>query len=53
MQEVKSRLQPGVARPMDDARIAEMQETIVAMMQLNHDIWDFLGVLRAHMAKSH
>jgi hypothetical protein len=36
-----------------DARIAEMQETIVAMTQLNRDIWDFLGVLQAHMAKSH
>jgi hypothetical protein len=35
------------------ARIAEMQETIVAMTQLNRDISDFLGVLQAHMAKSH
>jgi Asp-tRNA(Asn)/Glu-tRNA(Gln) amidotransferase C subunit len=53
VQEVKGRLQLGVVRPMDDARIAEMQETIVAMTQLNRDIWDFLGVLQAHMAKSH
>lgn len=30
-----------------------MQETIVAMTQLNRDIWDFLGVLQAPMAKSH
>jgi hypothetical protein len=30
-----------------------MQETIVAMTQLNRDISDFLGVLQAHMAKSH
>jgi hypothetical protein len=30
-----------------------MQETIVAMTQLNRDIWDFLGVLQTHIAKSH
>ena len=47
VQEVKGRLQLGVVRPMDDARIAEMQETIVATTQLNRDIWDFLGVLQA------
>ena len=46
VQEVTGRLQLGTVRPMDDARIAEMQETILAMTQLNRDIWDFLGMLQ-------
>jgi hypothetical protein len=36
---------------MDDARLAEMQETVLALTHLNRDIWDFLGVLQKHLGK--
>ena len=51
VQEVKGRLQLGTVRPMDDARLREMQETVIAMTRLNRDIWDFLGVLQKHLGK--
>ena len=51
VQEFKGRLQLGVVRPMDDARIAELQESIRAMTRLNRDIWNFLGVLQKHIAE--
>src|SRR5262245_43063605 len=51
VQEVKGRLQLGIVRPMDDARIAELQESIRAMTRLNRDIWNFLGVLQKHLAE--
>ena len=47
---VKGSLQLGVVRPMDDARIRELQGSIRAMTQLNRDIWDFMGVLQKHLA---
>lgn len=50
MQEVKGRLQLGVVRPMDDARIHELQNAIHSMTQLNRDIWDFMGVLQKYLA---
>jgi hypothetical protein len=48
--EVKGRLQLGVVRPMDDARIRDLQGSVRAMTQLNRDIWDFMGVLQKHFA---
>lgn len=50
VQEVKGRLQLGIVRPMDDARIGELQESIRAMTRLNRDIWDFMGVLQEYIA---
>ena len=52
VQEVRGRLQLGTVRPVDDARIKEMQDTIRAMTQLNRDIWDFLSVLQSHLEKT-
>src|SRR5262245_8783535 len=51
VQEIKGRLQLGVVRPMDDARITELQESIRSMTRLNRDIWNFLGVLQKHLAE--
>ena len=51
VQEVKGRLQLGIVRPMDEARIAELQESIRAMTRLNRDIWNFMGVLQKHLAE--
>ena len=50
VQEVKGRLQLGIVRPMDDARIRELQNAIRNMTQLNRDIWDFMGVLQKYLA---
>jgi hypothetical protein len=36
---------------MDDARLRDMRETVLAMTRLNRDIWDFLGVLPKHLGK--
>jgi hypothetical protein len=38
----------GASRPMDEARIHELQAAIVQMTKLNRDIWDLLDVLRDH-----
>jgi hypothetical protein len=35
---------------LDDARIRELQNAIRGMMQLNRDIWDFMGVLQTYLA---
>ena len=51
VQEVRGKLQLGTVRPVDDARINEMQNTIRAMTQLNRDIWNFLTVLQSHLEK--
>ncbi|HEY7232036.1 MAG TPA: hypothetical protein VH558_16885 [Pseudolabrys sp.] len=52
VQEVRGKLQLGTVRPVDDARIKEMQDTIRAMTQLNRDIWNFLTVLQGHLGKA-
>lgn len=52
VQDVRGKLQLGTVRPVDDARIKEMQDTIRTMTQLNRDIWDFLGVLQSHLEKT-
>jgi hypothetical protein len=52
VQEVRGRLQLGVVRPIDDARIEELLDTIRVLTKLNRDIWDFLPRLQAHLAGS-
>jgi len=52
VQEVRGKLQLGTVRPVDDARIKEMQDTIRAMIQLNRDIWNFLSILQSHLEKA-
>jgi hypothetical protein len=46
MQEVKGKLQLGVIRKMDDARIKEISAAIQDMTKLNREIWDFLPRLQ-------
>ena len=46
MQEVKGKLQIGVVRKMDDARINDIMAAIRGMTKLNRDIWDFLPRLQ-------
>lgn len=48
--ETRKRLQLGEVRPMDDARIKEMVETIQGLKSLNRDIWNFLPRLEQHIA---
>lgn len=50
--EVHGRLQVGIVRPVDDARIEELRSAIASMTQLNRDLWSFLPVLEAHLASS-
>jgi len=52
MQEVQGRLQLGVVRRMDEARIKEMLQAIRAMIKLNREIWDFLPRLQASLRGS-
>jgi len=52
MQEVQGRLQLGVVRRMDEARIKEMLQAIRAMTKLNREIWDFLPRLQASLRGS-
>ncbi|MBX6329421.1 MAG: hypothetical protein IRY89_12685 [Pseudolabrys sp.] len=52
MQEVQGKLQLGVVRKMDDARIKEMLQAIRAMTKLNREIWDFLPRLQASLQGS-
>jgi hypothetical protein len=47
--ETRKRLQLGEIKPMDDARIKEMVETIQGLKRLNRDIWTFLPRLEAHI----
>jgi hypothetical protein len=49
LQEVRGRLQLGVVRKMDEARVEEMRSAIRNMTQLNREIWDFLPRLKAHL----
>jgi hypothetical protein len=46
MQDVKGKLQLGVVRKMDDARINDILAAIRTMTKLNRDIWDFLPRLQ-------
>ncbi len=47
--ETRKRLQLGEVKPMDDARMKEMVETIQGLKTLNRDIWDFLPRLQHHL----
>lgn len=47
--ETRKRLQLGEVKPMDDARIKEMVETVQGLKTLNRDIWDFLPRLEQHL----
>jgi hypothetical protein len=49
LQEVKGKLQLGVVRTMDEARIDEMLDAIRGMTKLNREIWDFLPRLQAYL----
>ena len=52
MQEVKGKLQLGVVRKMDDARINEILAAIRSMTKLNREIWDFLPRLQGSLQAS-
>lgn len=47
--ETRKRLQLGEIKPMDEARIKEMVETVHGLKRLNRDIWAFLPRLEAHI----
>jgi hypothetical protein len=47
--ETPKQLRLGDVRPMDDARIREMTETIQGLKQLNRDIWNLLPRLEQHL----
>ncbi len=49
LQEVRGKLQLGVIRKMDEARIKEMMEAIHDMTKLNREIWDFLPRLQTEL----
>jgi hypothetical protein len=50
--ETRKQLQLGEVKPMDDARIKEMVETVQGLKTLNRDIWDFLPRLEQHLSKN-
>jgi hypothetical protein len=52
MQEVKGKLQLGVVRKMDDARIDDIVAAIRDMTKLNREIWDFLPRLQGSLQAS-
>jgi hypothetical protein len=47
--ETPKQLRLGDVRPMDEARIREMTETIQGLKQLNRDIWNLLPRLEQHL----
>jgi hypothetical protein len=49
MQAGRGRLQLGMMRKLDEARIKEMLAAIRNLTQLNRDIWDFLPRLQVHL----
>jgi hypothetical protein len=49
MQEVKGKLQLGVVRKMDDARVNDILAAIRDMTKLNREIWDFLPRLQTSL----
>ena len=52
LQEVRGKLQLGVVRKMDEARINDMRAAIRDMTKLNRDIWDFLPRLQGSLQAS-
>jgi len=49
MQDVKGKLQLGVIRKMDDARINDILAAVRDMTKLNREIWDFLPRLQGSL----
>jgi hypothetical protein len=47
--EHKGSLSLGAVRPMDDRRLKEIREANKQLKRLNHDVWDFLPVLKRHI----
>jgi len=45
--ENRGRLTFGSVRPMDDARLEEMERAVADLKALNRDLWDFLPVLES------
>ena len=52
MQEVRGKLQLGVVRKMDEARINDILAAIQGMTKLNREIWDFLPRLQDSLKAS-
>jgi Asp-tRNA(Asn)/Glu-tRNA(Gln) amidotransferase C subunit len=52
MQDVKGKLQLGVIRKMDDARINDILAAVRDMTKLNREIWDFLPRLQGSLQAS-
>jgi hypothetical protein len=52
MQDVKGKLQLGVIRKMDDARINDILAAVRDMTKLNREIWDFLPRLQSSLQAS-
>jgi hypothetical protein len=52
MQDVKGKLQLGVIRKMDDARINDILTAVRDMTKLNREIWDFLPRLQSSLQAS-
>jgi hypothetical protein len=52
MQDVKGKLQLGVIRKMDDARINDILAAVRDMTTLNREIWDFLPRLQGSLQAS-
>jgi Asp-tRNA(Asn)/Glu-tRNA(Gln) amidotransferase C subunit len=52
MQDVKGKLQLGVVRKMDDARINDILAAVRDMTKLNREIWDFLPRLQGSLQAS-
>ncbi|HWV54225.1 MAG TPA: hypothetical protein VNZ93_16745, partial [Pseudorhodoplanes sp.] len=50
--ETRKQLQFGDVKPMDDARMKEMIETIQGLKSLNREIWDFLPKLEQHLNRT-
>lgn len=48
--ETRSGIKFGTIRPIDNARLKEMQDTIGELISLNRDLWDFLPSLERYMA---
>lgn len=51
IEERKGRLEFGRERAMDEARLAQLGETIQRMNGLNRDLWAFLPELEAHLKR--
>jgi hypothetical protein len=49
IQETRTGMKLGSTRPMDEARLKEMADTVTELIKLNRDIWAFLPQLQAHL----